>query len=88
MEISKRFEAQGPYLSDKLRRVWAAAEADAAGCGGVVLVAQATGISRRAIAAGKRELAVAGGSPRVLQAIFFPDQLLGASGHAKDKERP
>jgi transposase len=43
-------------LDERLRRLWAAAEAQALGRGGVTTVSAATGISRRAIHLGLREL--------------------------------
>ena len=43
-------------LDERLRRLWAAAEARALGRGGVTMVSAATGISRRAIHLGLREL--------------------------------
>lgn len=54
-EIRRKYEALGPLLDERSRRVWAATEARALGYGGVSLVARATGISRRAIGAGLRE---------------------------------
>src|SRR5260221_7228334 len=50
-------------LNERQRRLWAAAEAKAVGYGGVSQVARATGISRRAIHAGLRELAEADAFP-------------------------
>ena len=43
-------------LNERQRRLWAAAEAKALGYGGISCVARATGISRRAIHVGLREL--------------------------------
>ena len=43
-------------MNERMRRLWAAAEAKALGRGGVTLVAQATGLSRTTITAGIREL--------------------------------
>src|SRR5579883_1460276 len=54
--ISTRFEPLAPMLDERLRRLWAAAEARALGRGGVTMVSAATGISRRAIHLGLREL--------------------------------
>lgn len=64
--IEKRFEKLSPWLDERMRRLWAAAEADALGFGGVTTVARCTGVSRRAIAQGCRELregARSGGEP-------------------------
>ena len=45
-----------PFLDERLRRIYAAAEAEAIGYGGVSIVSRATGVSRRAITEGKKEL--------------------------------
>lgn len=55
--VKKRYAAIGVLLDERKRRLWAAAEAEALGFGGTVTVARSTGISRRAIAKGRRELA-------------------------------
>jgi DNA-binding phage protein len=55
--VRQRFAVVEAALNERQRRWWAAAEAKAAGYGGVSMVARATGISRRAIHAGLRELA-------------------------------
>lgn len=54
--IKSRFTNLQPFLDERLRRVYAAAEAEAIGHGGVSVVSRATGVSRRAIAVGKKEL--------------------------------
>ena len=56
MEVRRKFAALAPRLDEHTRRVWAATEAQALGYGGVSLVARATGVSRRAIGAGLREI--------------------------------
>ncbi|MGH8523437.1 MAG: ISAzo13 family transposase [Gammaproteobacteria bacterium] len=43
-------------MSEKLRRLWAGAEAQAMGRGGIAAVSQATGLSRATISSGVREL--------------------------------
>lgn len=55
--IKKRFEGIEPFLDERMRRLWAAAEASALGHGGIAKVSRATGISRPTIAAGVDELA-------------------------------
>jgi len=55
--ITQRFQALAPLLNERTRRAWAAAEAQALGYGGIITVARATGVSPRAIAVGKKELA-------------------------------
>jgi len=55
-ELGRKFLALASCLNEHTRRVWAATEARALGYGGVSLVARATGISRRAIHVGLREV--------------------------------
>ena len=52
----KRFDLIGWALDERLRRLLAAAEAQVLGHGGITAVAAATGVSRRAIHAGLKEL--------------------------------
>jgi DNA-binding phage protein len=54
--IHTRFEMLTPFLNERTRRLFTAAEATALGRGGITRVARATGVSRRAIAAGLAEL--------------------------------
>src|SRR3990170_3137291 len=54
--IAAKFEMLRPYLDERRRRLWAAAEARSLGRGGVTTVAAATGLQRNTIAAGLREL--------------------------------
>jgi hypothetical protein len=54
--IKRKFEQLRPVMDERVCRLWAAAEAQALGWGGVTLVAQATGVSRKRIGAGLREL--------------------------------
>jgi hypothetical protein len=54
--IQQKFAALKPLMDERLCRLWAATEAMALGRGGVTLVARATGISRKRIGAGLREL--------------------------------
>jgi hypothetical protein len=54
--LKKRFESLEPFLDERLRRLWAASEAKALGYGGISCVSEATGVSRRAISEGCREL--------------------------------
>jgi transposase len=55
--IGERFRALAGELDERRRRLWAAAEARAAGRGGVAAVARASGISEETIRRGLRELA-------------------------------
>jgi hypothetical protein len=54
--IRAKFEALRPYLDERRRRLWAAAEAMALGRGGITAVASATGLQRATIRVGVREL--------------------------------
>jgi len=55
-QIERRFERLSPHLDERLRRLWAAAEAESLGFGGALAVERCTGVSRRAIAVGKAQL--------------------------------
>ena len=55
-QIRTRFEKLSWTLDERMRRLFAAAEASVLGRGGVTKVAQATGVSRRAIHAGLNDL--------------------------------
>lgn len=54
--IAQRFGLIRPFLDERLRRLLAAAEATALGRWGISRVARATGVSRRAITQGQKEL--------------------------------
>ena len=54
--IAKRFKILEPVLNEKLRRLFVAAEALSLGRGGVTLVSKETGVSRRAITQGCKEI--------------------------------
>lgn len=54
--IRQRFDLLAPVLDEQLRRLVAAAEAEAIGHGGASVVSAATGVSRRAIRIGREEL--------------------------------
>ncbi len=55
-DIQHRFRSLSPFLDERLRRLVAAAESEAIGYGGVSAVSRATGVSRRAITEGIKEL--------------------------------
>lgn len=57
--IRQRFSELGSVLNERDRRLWAAVEAKALGYGGISVVARVTGISRRAIDGGLKELSLA-----------------------------
>jgi transposase len=54
--ITAKFAPLEPFLDERTRRLWAAVEARALGRGGIMRVAEATGLSRATIRAGLREL--------------------------------
>jgi len=54
--IRAKFLALKPVMDERLARLWAGAEAEAIGAGGITLVAAATGMSRTTIRAGRDEL--------------------------------
>lgn len=54
--IKNRFMLFVPYLNERQRRLWAASESIALGYGGQSIVSRATGISRRAIILGCKEI--------------------------------
>jgi hypothetical protein len=55
-KILKRWRLLRPYLNRRQRSLWAAAEAEAFGYGGGVLLSRITGISPSAVTAGMRKL--------------------------------
>jgi hypothetical protein len=55
-DIQRRFRSLSPFLDERMRRLVAAAESESIGYGGVSAVARATGVSRRAITEGIKEL--------------------------------
>ena len=55
-DIQHRFRSLSPFLDERMRRLVAAAESEAIGYGGVSAVSRATGVSRRAITQGIKEL--------------------------------
>jgi transposase len=54
--IRRRFETMSPFVDERGRRLLAAAEAKAAGRGGIVAVSLATGVARSTIGRGLEEL--------------------------------
>ena len=54
--IQEKYTALEPLMNERVCRLWAASEARALGHGGITLVSQATGISRKRIGIGLREL--------------------------------
>src|ERR1017187_716952 len=56
LQIKKKFSQLAPWMDEKCRRLWAAAEAQSLGYGGVSAVAQASRLSRTTIQSGLEEL--------------------------------
>jgi transposase len=56
LAIRARFKTLEPFLDERMRRLFAAAESAAIGFGGKSVVSRATGVSRRAIIEGAKEL--------------------------------
>ena len=56
-EIRLKHDALAPVLDERTMRLWAASEAKALGHGGIATVTAATGIRRKRIGIGIRELA-------------------------------
>ncbi len=54
--IKGKYDSLRPVLNERVRRLWAAAEARAIGRGGIARVRAATGLSRQTIRTGLREL--------------------------------
>jgi Rhodopirellula transposase DDE domain len=54
--VRTKFLALSPVMDERLIRLWAGAEADALGDGGIAIVERATGLSRTTIRAGRDEL--------------------------------
>src|SRR5947208_17171751 len=54
--IRTKFELLRPLMNERLRRQWAACETLTLSRGGATLVAEATGLSRTTIWAGRKEL--------------------------------
>ena len=61
--IRRKYEVMSLVLNERQLRLWAAAEAEVLGRGGLKAVMDATGLWNSRIVAGKRELAELRGSP-------------------------
>ncbi len=66
--IQQKYTQLQPVLNERTRRLWAAAEADSLGHGGITLVAEATGLGRPMIRRGLADLRALDGSDPVPQA--------------------
>ena len=74
--IRQRFSDLVPVLNERERRLWAAVEAKALGYGGISMVARVTGISRRAIHVGLKELSCP-------PTLWCPQRIRGPGGGRK-----
>lgn len=61
--VTEKFRILNPEFNERLRRLWAAAEAKAYGHGGITLLARVTGLSRTTIHQGLKELANPAANP-------------------------
>ncbi len=61
--IRQKYESLWPAMNERLRRRWAATEALSLGWGGVTTVAVATGLTRKTIHFGIRELEAEAADP-------------------------
>jgi hypothetical protein len=75
--IRHKFELLNPLMTERLRRQWAACEAQTLGRGGATLVAQATGLSRTTIWSGMREIRQRQVQP---QAALGPERVRAPGG--------
>src|SRR5215467_3227623 len=75
--IKQKFETLCSFMDERMRRLWAAAEAQALGRGGITAVAAATGLSRTTITQGMRE------QQGRTEAERFPDQIRRPGGGRK-----
>jgi hypothetical protein len=66
--IARKYLALAPEMDERLRRQWAATEAQEYGWGGVTAVSRATGLTRNTISSGLRELS-APAEQRALAAV-------------------
>src|SRR5262249_61302548 len=65
--IRQKYEALKPFLDERVRRLWAGAEARVLGRGGIAAVAAATGLSRDTIRGGMQP--AQGGGGKALAAL-------------------
>src|SRR5208282_1650328 len=63
-QIKSRYRGLAPLMDERVRRQWAASEAQTYGRGGVSAVSSATGMSRNTIRKGLGELAARKKKPR------------------------
>ena len=73
-QIKSRYRGLAPLMDERMRRQWAATEAQTYGRGGVSAVSSATGMSRNTIRKGLFELAARKSNPRVAVATRIRKQ--------------
>jgi Rhodopirellula transposase DDE domain len=85
--VRTKYQLLEPLMTERLRRQWAACEAESLGRGGVRLVAQATGLSRTTIWAGRRELRLQIDRP---QDVLTPERVRAPGGgrHLVEQDDP
>jgi hypothetical protein len=84
--LTEKFEALRPVLNELARRRWAATEALAIGRGGISDVARATGLSRKTIRAGIREIRQGGGTAAAAETVRM--RCLGAGRKRRTAQDP
>jgi hypothetical protein len=80
-DITQRFKHLGPFLDERQKRLFAAAEALAMGRGGITAASKACGISRVTVTAGCKEL----NSPSAHESEFSPDHRIRRKGGGRKK---
>jgi Rhodopirellula transposase DDE domain len=85
--VRTKYQLLEPLMTERLRRQWAACEAESLGRGGVSLVAEATGLSRTTIWAGRRELRRQIDRP---QDVLTPERVRAPGGgrHLVERDDP
>lgn len=75
--IAEKYEVLRDVMDERMRRLWAAAEARALGYGGVSVVARAIGLTRPTITAGMKEL---GDAKRIVTPVAPRDRIRREGG--------
>ncbi len=78
--IREKYERLLPAMNERMRRRWAATEALSLGWGGITAVARATGLTRKTIHFGIRELKAEAAAPNK---ALPPDRIRRAGGGRK-----
>jgi hypothetical protein len=81
--ISQKFATLEPVMDERMRRLWAAAEAISLGHGGITLVARGTGLARATIGRGCRELRAGAGTPEAFPPPAPPGRVRRKGGGRK-----